>query len=62
MADDAKKRNVYSILFFLAILFVAIGFEQGGIISGQASRYTPSATYPETWYLSCNTPKQFHLG
>jgi len=45
---------MYAILFFLAILFVAIGFERGGTLAGLAVRQ--SATFPETWYLSCATP------
>ncbi|MBS3144456.1 hypothetical protein J4208_02625 [Candidatus Woesearchaeota archaeon] len=56
MADDQKKRNTYAILFFLAILFVAIGFERGGAISGEYTRIQPSAAFPETWSLSCNKP------
>ena len=53
MADDQKKRNTYAILFFLAILFVAIGFERGGALEGQAIR---QAVFPEKWLSSCDNP------
>lgn len=60
MADTQKKSNVYAILFFLAILFVALGFEHSGALAGFAVRQ--SATFPESWYLSCNTPSSIAAG
>ena len=53
MADMEKKRNVYTILFFLEILFIAIGFERNGALEGLAIR---QAAYAETWSLSCEKP------
>lgn len=60
MVEDSKKRNVYAILFFLAILFVAIGFERNGALAGLAVRQ--SASYPEIWYLSCTNPTPLAAG
>ncbi|HLC71946.1 MAG TPA: hypothetical protein VJH37_00015 [Candidatus Nanoarchaeia archaeon] len=54
MVTNQKKSNVLAILFFLAVLFVALGFEHSGALAGFAVRQ--SAIFPETWYLSCNTP------
>lgn len=52
MADMQRKKNTYAILFFLAILFVAIGFERNGALSGLAVKQ--SATFPETLYIDCS--------
>ncbi len=54
MTDDSKKRNILTILFFLAILFVAIGFDHGNQVSGQYTRQ--SASSPETWKMDCRIP------
>lgn len=54
MADMEKKRNVYAILFFLAILFIAIGFERNGGLEGLAIRQ--QASYAEQWSFSCKEP------
>ncbi len=53
MPADQKKKNTYTILFFLAILFVAIGFERSGTVSGFYSR---QSVVPETWSLACDDP------
>ncbi|GEM_PF-3424146 len=53
MADIQRKKNTYAILFFLAILFVAIGFEHNGALSGLAVK-KQSATFPETLYIDCS--------
>lgn len=53
MADLQKRKNVYAILFFLAILFIAIGLERNGGVEGLAIR---QAAYPEKWLLSCDKP------